>query len=117
MRTRLEIYKKQISELLDKIERDVANTKSEWEQRKGVFKDGGYVYKENLNVFEAEIHSIQRVKELVRSIDVAGYDTIYDFKAHIISELEDLYDRAVLMRSGISIVIDTIKKFDVNIQT
>ena len=112
METKLQTYKDHVIELLDKMHGDVHGTKADWEKRKGVFKDGGYVYKENLNIFESEIHSVQKVKEMVLSMDISGYDTISDFKAHLISELEDLYDRSMHIRSGISIIIETIKRFD-----
>ena len=112
METKLQSYKDHVIELLHKMDADIRRTKGDWEKRRGVFRDGGYVYKENLNIFESEIHSIQTVKEMVQSMDISGYDTINDFKAHLISELEDLYDRSVLIRSGISIVIETIKRFD-----
>lgn len=103
-------FRAHILDLLEKIENDIRRTKDDWENRRGVFHDGGYVYRENLTVFESELTSVGKVKELVASMDLTGYETVEDFKAHVTSELEDLYDQSILLRSGISIIIESIKR-------
>ena len=112
MEKKLLAFKDHVISLLNKIENDVGRTKNDWQERKGVFRDGGYVYKENLNVFANEIHSIQNITNLINTMDLSEYDTVADLKAHIISELEDLYDQAMLMRSGIAIIIHFIEELD-----
>lgn len=105
-------FRNHVLELLEKIEHDIGKTKRDWQEEKGVFGDGGYVYKENLNIFESEIHSIQKVKSLINELDLSEYDTVADLKAHLISELEDVYDQSVLMRSGIAIIIHFLEALD-----
>lgn len=52
--------------------------------------------------------------EIIEEIDISSFKTVKDFKATIISKLEDLYDQSVLMRSGLNLIIRNIYKVDKN---
>jgi len=110
MKEKLELFKKHVLEQLDELERELERTKGDWEQRKGVFRDEGYVYKENLNIFEAELLSVKKTRQVIEQIDLSLCEEISDFKARVISELEDMYDSSVLLRSGIAIIIGLINR-------
>ncbi|NOY08262.1 MAG: hypothetical protein GXP33_05430 [Spirochaetes bacterium] len=114
MKKKLEVFKERIVKTLKDMEIDLIKTEKEWEQRKGVFKSKGYVYKENINVFNNELKSIKKTMEIIEEIDITGFKMIKDFKATMISKLEDLYDQSVLMRSGLNLIIRTIYKVDEN---
>ncbi len=110
MKEKLESFKNYIIRILNELEADLKKNEMEWIEKKGVFKSEGYVYKENINAFENEIKSVQKTREIIQKIDISDFDNVSDLKARIISELEDLYDRSVLMRSGVNLVIKHINR-------
>ncbi len=110
MKEKLEAFKNYIIRILNEVEADLKKNEMEWIEKKGVFKNEGYVYKENINAFENEIKSVQKTREIIEKIDISAFDKVSDLKAKIISELEDLYDRSVLMRSGVNLVIKHITR-------
>lgn len=112
MEKKLKSFKEHIITTLREVEKDLKKTQREWEKSKGVFKSKGYVYKENINVFKNELKSINKILEIIENIDISKYENVKDFKATIISKLEDLYDQSVLMRSGINLVIRNINRID-----
>ena len=112
MEKKLKSFKEHIISTLREVENDLKKNQKEWEESKGVFKNKGYVYKENINVFKNELKSITKTREIIEGIDTSKYDNAKDFKATIISKLEDLYDQSVLMRSGINLVMRNINRVD-----
>ncbi len=112
MEKKLESFLKHILVTLDKLEAELKKTERDWIERKGIFQKEGYVYRENMNVFDNELKSIAKTKELINNIDLKQFNTVDDFKAKVISELEDLYDQSILMRSGISLIINLINRVD-----
>ena len=112
MEKKLQAFLSHILSSLEKMESDLKRTRNEWIERKGVFQKEGYVYRENMNVFENELNSIRKTKEIINKIDLKIFDNVKDFKAKMISELEDLYDQSVLMRSGIGLIIKNINSVD-----
>lgn len=112
MENKLKGFKEHIINTLKEVEQDLKRSQQEWEEGKGVFKSKGYVYKENINVFKNELKSITKTMEIIEEINISRYDNAKDFKATIISKLEDLYDQSVLMRSGINLVIKHINRVD-----
>ncbi|RKX81989.1 MAG: hypothetical protein DRP57_10890 [Spirochaetes bacterium] len=112
MEKKLKSFKEHIISTLREVENDLKKNQREWEESKGVFKNKGYVYKENINVFKNELKSIAKTREIIEGIDISKYNNVKDFKATIISKLEDLYDQSILMRSGINLVMRNIYRVD-----
>ncbi len=110
MKDKLQSFKDYIIRILNELESDLRKNEIDWIEKRGVFKNEGYVYKENINVFQNEIKSIQKMREVIEEIDISQFTNVTDFKAKIISELEDLYDQSVLMRSGLNLVIKHLHK-------
>ena len=112
MENKLKSFKEHIINTLREVEKDLKKTQREWKKSKGVFKSKGYVYKENIIVFKNELRSITKIMEIIEEINISKYKNAKDFKVTIISELKDLYDQSVLMRSGINLVIRNINLVD-----
>lgn len=74
-------------------ERDPGRTKADWEQKKGVFHDEGYVDKENL----------------LQEMDAPGFTKILEYHARLIEELEKAAAASVLLRSGFAIIIRPVR--------
>ena len=105
-------FKSRILVHLDLLESELHRMKSDWELRQADASSGGYVFRENLNVFEEELSSVRRTRELIEAMDCSLYSKPRDFKARIISELEDIYDSSVLLRSGLAIILNMISHID-----
>jgi len=112
MEEKIRAFRNHILEALDELERELRRTKADWEEKKGVFHDEGYVYRENLLVFEEELTSVRRTREIITAMDASGFSEISDFRAEVIAVLEKTAKASVLLRSGIAIIVKLIKGMD-----
>jgi len=112
MEEKIRAFRNHILEALDELERELHRTKADWEEKKGVFHDEGYVYRENLLVFEEELTSVRRTREIITAMDASGFSEISDFRAEVIAVLEKTAKASVLLRSGIAIIVKLIKGMD-----
>ena len=112
MEEKIRAFRNHILEALDELERELRRTKADWEEKKGVFHDEGYVYRENLLVFEEELTGVRRTREIITAMDASGFSEISDFRAEVIAVLEKTAKASVLLRSGIAIIVKLIKGMD-----
>ena len=112
MEEKIRAFRNHILEALDELERELHRTKADWEEKKGVFHDEGYVYRENLLVFEEELTGVRRTREIITAMDASGFSEISDFRAEVIAVLEKTAKASVLLRSGIAIIVKLIKGMD-----
>jgi hypothetical protein len=112
MDEKIRTFRNHILEALDELERELHRTKADWEEKKGVFHDEGYVYRENLLVFEEELTGVRRTREIITAMDASGFSEIADFRAEVIAVLEKTAKASVLLRSGIAIIVKLIKGMD-----
>lgn len=112
MEEKIRAFRNHILEALDELERELHRTKADWEEKKGVFHDEGYVYRENLLVFEEELTGVRRTREIITAMDGSGFSEISDFRAEVIAVLEKTAKASVLLRSGIAIIVKLIKGMD-----
>jgi hypothetical protein len=99
-----------ILEQVDELERDLARTRADWQERKGVFHDEGYVYRENLALFDLELRGVHLTREALAGVDLSTFTDVNALRERIIGVLEDRYRSFVLMRSGIAIIINLVRK-------
>jgi len=112
MEEKIRAFRNHILEALDELERELRRTKADWEEKKGVFHDEGYVYRENLLVFEEELTGVRRTREIITAMDASGFSEISDFRAEVIAVLEKTAKASVLLRSGIAIIVKLLKGMD-----
>jgi hypothetical protein len=112
MEEKIRAFRNHILEALDELERELHRTKADWEEKKGVFHDEGYVYRENLLVFEEELTGVRRTREIITAMDASGFSEISDFRAEVIAVLEKTAKASVLLRSGIAIIVKLLKGMD-----
>jgi hypothetical protein len=103
-------FMQRVLEQIDELERDLARTRTDWQERKGVFHDEGYVYRENLALFHEELRGVHLTREALAGLDLSSFTDVDALRARVISILEDRYRSFVLMRSGISIIINMVRK-------
>ncbi len=48
-----------ILEQVDELEREIGRTRADWQEKKGIFHDEGYVYRENLALLDEELRGVQ----------------------------------------------------------
>ena len=112
MKEKIRAFREHILESLDELERELHRTKADWEEKKGVFHDEGYVYRENLAVFEEELSAVRRTRDIITAMDASGFSEISEFRADVIATLERTAKASVLLRSGIAIIVRLIKLMD-----
>lgn len=112
MEEKISAFRNHILEALNELEHELQRTKADWEQKKGVFHDEGYVYRENLMVFEEELTGVRRTREIITTMDASRFSEISEFRAEVIATLEKTAKASVLLRSGIAIIIKIIKGMD-----
>jgi hypothetical protein len=109
MQDAIRAFREQILCALDELERDLARTRADWEQKKGVFHDEGYVYRENLLVFDEELAAVQRTRRFLMGMDAEGFTKISEYHARVIEELEKAASASVLLRSGFAIIVKLVR--------
>jgi hypothetical protein len=112
MKEKIRAFREHILESLDELERELHRTKADWEEKKGVFHDEGYVYRENLAVFEEELTSVRHTREIITAMDASRFSEISAFRAEVIATLEKTAKASVLLRSGIAIIVRLVKLMD-----
>ncbi|MBE3131133.1 MAG: hypothetical protein IMZ54_10530 [Acidobacteria bacterium] len=112
MEEKIRAFREHILDSLDELERELHRTKADWEEKKGVFHDEGYVYRENLAVFEEELSAVRRTRDIITAMDASGFSEISEFRADVIATLERTAKASVLLRSGIAIIVRLIKLMD-----
>ncbi|MCX7030261.1 MAG: hypothetical protein NTU62_09090 [Spirochaetes bacterium] len=103
-------FMQRILEQIDELERELGRTRADWQERKGVFHDEGYVYRENLALLDEEVRGVHRTREALAGMDLSEFTEVDDLRARVISELEDRYDSSMHMRSGIAIIINLVRR-------
>lgn len=112
MEEKIRVFRDHILEALDELERELHRTKTDWEEKKGVFHDEGYVYRENLVVFEEELSAVRRTREIFTAMDASRFSEISEFRTEVIATLEKTAKASMLLRSGIAIILQLIKRMD-----
>jgi hypothetical protein len=110
MEQKIRAFRDAIIGALDELERELHRTKADWEEKKGVFHDEGYVYRENLAVFEEELAGVARTREILLGMDMSGFRETADCRARVIEELKKTASSSMLLRSGIAIIIRMIER-------
>jgi hypothetical protein len=110
MEQKIRAFRDHIFGALDELERELHRTKVDWEEKKGVFHDEGYVYRENLVVFEEELAAVGRTREMLLAMDISEFREITEYRARVIEELKKTGASSVLLRSGIAIIIRLVER-------
>ena len=103
-------FMQRVLEQIDELERDLARTRTDWQERKGVFHDEGYVYRENLALLDEELRGVHLTRAALAGFDLSSFCDVDELRAQVISVLEERYRSFVLMRSGIAIIINMVRK-------
>jgi hypothetical protein len=103
-------FMQRVLEQIDELERDLARTRKDWQERKGVFHDEGYVYRENLALFHEELRGVRLTREALAGLDLSAFTDVDALRARVIGILEERYRSFVLMRSGLTIIINMVRK-------
>lgn len=103
-------FMQRILEQVDELERDLARTRADWRERKGIFHDEGYVYRENLALLDAELRGVHLTRETLAGLDLTTFTDVDALRARVIGVLEERYQSLVLMRSGIAIIINLVRR-------
>lgn len=112
MEARIRAFRDHILGALDELERELHRTKADWEQKKGVFHEEGYVYRENLAVFSEELAAVDRTRTMIVSMDISRFTEIDDYRNWVIEELERAAAASMLLRSGIALIVRLIRGMD-----
>jgi hypothetical protein len=110
METKCAVFMQRILEQVDVLERDLERTRADWQERKGVFHDEGYVYRENLALFDLELRGVHLTRKELAELDLSSFTDIDALRTRVIEVLEDRYRSLVLMRSGIAIIINMVRR-------
>jgi hypothetical protein len=110
MEQKIRAFRDHIIGALDELERELHRTKADWEEKKGVFHEEGYVYRENLVVFEEELAGVTRTREMLLAMDISSFQEITDYHARVVEELKKTAASSVLLRSGIAIIIRMVER-------
>lgn len=110
MEQRILAFRGHIIGALDELERELHRTKADWEEKKGPFHEDGYVYRENLVVFEEELAAVVRTRQIILAMDISGYSEIADYRSRVIDELKAAAAASVLLRSGIALIIRLVER-------
>ena len=102
-------FMQRILEQIDELERDLVRTRTDWQEHKGVFHDEGYVYRENLALFDEELRGVQLTRAALAGLDLSTFTDVDSLRARVIAVLEERYQSFVLMRSGIAIIINMVR--------
>ena len=108
MEEKIRAFRDQIMGALGVLQNELHGTKTDWEQNKGVFQNEGYVYREDLVVFEVELAAVERTRRMLEDMDIGGFSEISDYRARVIEALERASASSVLLRSGIALIIKLI---------
>jgi hypothetical protein len=103
-------FMQRVLEQIDELERDLARTRKDWQERKGVFHDEGYVYRENLALLDVELRGVHLTREALAGLDLSTFTDVDTLRAQVISVLQERYRSFVLMRSGIAIIINLVRR-------
>ena len=109
METKAEVFMQRILEQVDELEREIGRARADWQERKGTFHDEGYVYRENLALFHEELRGVQLTRESLAGLDLSTFTDVDALRARIIAILEERYRSFVLMRSGITIIVNMVR--------
>jgi hypothetical protein len=110
MEQRILAFRGHIIGALDELERELHRTKADWEEKKGPFHEDGYVYRENLVVFEEELAAVARTRQIILTMDISGYTEIADYRSRVIDELKAAAAASVLLRSGIALIVRLVER-------
>jgi hypothetical protein len=110
MEQRILAFRGHIIGALDELERELHRTKADWEEKKGPFHEDGYVYRENLVVFEEELAAVARTRQIILAMDISGYTEIADYRSRVIDELKAAAAASVLLRSGIALIVRLVER-------
>jgi hypothetical protein len=112
MEARIRTFRDHILGALDELESELHRTKADWEQKKGVFHEEGYVYRENLAIFAEELAAVQRTRGMIVEMDISRFTEIAEYRDWVIAELERAASASMLLRSGIALIIRLIRGMD-----
>jgi hypothetical protein len=110
METMCAAFMQRVLEQIDELERDLERTRADWQERKGVFHDEGYVYRENLALLDVELRGVRSTRTALADFDLSSFTDVDELRAQIIAELEKRYRSFVLMRSGIAIILNLVRR-------
>jgi len=69
----------------------------------------GYVLKENLATYCAEIEAIKSFKQMIENMDPESFSSVEEFKNRVLEELNKMYSNYTRLRAGLRIMIECIK--------
>jgi len=88
------------------LEEEIRLAEALYKERHGDFH---YVTLENAALFERQLHSVHRLKELFQAADLEAFETTGEFKDFVLSSLQQLYDQRTLLRSGIRMIMECVR--------
>jgi len=110
METTAAVFMQRILEQVDELEKEIGRARADWQEKKGTFHDEGYVYRENLALLDEELRGVRVTRAALAAMDVSTFATLDELKARVVAELERRYRDAVLMRSGIAIILGLVRR-------
>ena len=106
MRETIARYRDLLVARMGVLEEEIRLASARYREREGDFH---YVTLENVAVIERQLRDVQRVRDEFRSMDIARFQSIEDFKETVLARLQELYDSRAILRSGVRMLIECVR--------
>jgi hypothetical protein len=103
-------FLRRILDQVDELEREIGRTRADWQEKKGTFHDEGYVYRENLALLDEELRGVHLTRAALAGIDPASFPDPEALRRKVLEALEERYHSFVLMRSGIAVIMNLVRR-------
>jgi hypothetical protein len=109
MRETIERYRAVLVARLGVLEEEIQLTEARYRERECDFH---FVTLENVAVIERQLRDVQRLRDQLRTRDVAAFDSAQAFRDFVLDELQALYEARTLMRPSIRMVMECVKNME-----
>ncbi len=103
-------FLRRILDQVDELEHEIGRTRADWQEKKGTVHDEGYVYRENLALLDEELRGVHTTRAALAGIDPASFPDVDALRHRVLDVLEERYLTFVLMRSGIAIIMNLVRR-------
>ena len=109
MRETIERYRAVLVARLAVLEEEIQLTEARYREEEA---DSHLVTLENVAVTERHLRELQRLREHLRTQDVADFVSAQAFRDFVLNELQELYETHILMRPSVRMVIECVKNME-----
>lgn len=106
MRETIARYRDLLVARMGVLEEEIRLAGARYREREGDFH---YVTLGNVAVIERQLADVRRVRDKFRNMDIATFQSVEDFKEHVLSHLQDLYDSRAILRSGVRMLMECVR--------